>query len=93
MANARTLEADILQRLAAVKNTVVAAKLGHDDSYISRFASGQQGLKLHELQAFFEALGFVVIKCDGEIVSMPKKRADSLAYLAAEAINRSLSDE
>ena len=83
---ARSLDSLILQRLATVKNATVGAAIGHDESHVSRVASGERGLRLAEIEPFLSALGLAVIECDGEVVSMPAKRAAALAYLAAEAL-------
>jgi len=93
MANASKLSSCILRRLAVVKNHHVAESTGIDETFLSRFTHGERGLRIDQLEPFFAALGLAVIECDGDLVTMPKKRADSLAYLAAEAINRSMSDE
>ena len=61
----------MLRKLAHVKNSTVAQAIGHDDGHISRIASGERGVKLPEMEQFFQSLGLRLIECDGLTVSLP----------------------
>lgn len=80
------LHAEILRRAAGVKNSTIAAAIGHDDAYVSRIHSGERGVKIHELEAYFAALGMKVIACDGDVVSMPAEEAQALRVLARKGL-------
>jgi hypothetical protein len=57
----RKLSQVLMQRLAAVKNTTVAQAIRKDESTVSRIVSGETGIKLDDLQAFLDSLGYKVV--------------------------------
>lgn len=81
------LESLVLRRLAGVKNLSVAQAISHDEAHVSRIASGERGLRLHELEPFFNALGLRLIECDGAVVSLPAEEVASMRYLARKALS------
>ena len=83
----RNLHAEILRRAAAVKNTTIAAAIGHDDGHVSRIHSGERGLKLEELEVYLGALGLKVIACDGDLMSLPAEEVRALRVLARKALD------
>lgn len=82
----RNLESLILRKVATVKNDTVAQAIAHDAGHVSRICSGERGLKLSDLQAFFDVLGLKVIECEGETVTIPRKTLDSLKHLVKESL-------
>lgn len=81
------LHAAILRRLAQIKSAPVAAAIGHDESHISRVASGERGIRISELQAFLAALGFEVVETGGNSVTLPREKLRALKVLARDALN------
>jgi hypothetical protein len=80
------LVSKVLSRLATVKNSTVANALETDESFISRFASGERGLRLQQIEPFFEELGLKVIECSGEVVQLPLDEYQALVTLARKAL-------
>ena len=87
-ATTSNLESLILRRFAVVGQVAVEKETGIDNTLLSRFLSVERGLRIDQIGPVLKALGLVVIECDGATVTMPAKRADALAYLAAEALAR-----
>ena len=79
-------ESLILRRFAVVGQTTVEKMTGIDNTMLSRFLHGERGLMVDQIGPVLKAIGLVIIECDGPTVTMPAKRADALAYLAAEAL-------
>lgn len=84
---ASTLQSEIMSAVANVKNFVIADAIGHDVSHVSKITSGERGIRLGELEAFLSSIGMKVIKCEGEVVSIPKEKYDALRLLAKEALS------
>jgi len=80
------IESIILRKIASAKNISVAQSIGHDESFVSRLASGERGIKLCELEGLFNALGLKLIECNGDVVSMPKEEAEALRVLARKTL-------
>lgn len=80
------LSALILRRLAVVKNGTVANAINHDESHVSRIASGERGIKIDELEAFLAALGISTFESNGAIVTISRKEYDALRELARLAL-------
>lgn len=80
----------ILRRFATVSQVEVARITGIDHTHLSKFVGADpitgRGLRIDQIGPVLAALGLVVIECDGDAVTMPAKRAEALAYLAAEAL-------
>lgn len=55
------LEAELLRRLASLKNSSVGTAMGVDESTVSRIASGERGLRLNQLESFIAALGMKLV--------------------------------
>lgn len=81
------LNSEILQAIANVKNEVVGSAVGHDATFVSKFTAGDRGLKITELESFFSVLGMKVIKCEGEVVSIPKAEHEALKLLAMKGLS------
>lgn len=86
-ATSSNLESLVLRKLAHVKNSTVAQAIGHDDGHISRIASGERGVKLPEMEQFFQSLGLRLIECDGLTVSLPANELEALRILARKALS------
>ncbi|MEI6738009.1 MAG: hypothetical protein WCL29_05970 [Pseudomonadota bacterium] len=84
---ANNLHTLLLQRFAAVSQVQVAVDTGIDNTHLSRFVGVGSGLRIDQIGPVLEALGLTVIECDGAMVTMSAKRADAIAYLAAEALS------
>ncbi len=82
------LESEIMRRAAGVKNTVIGKAIGHDDGHVSRILSGERGLKIDELEAFFLSLGLYVIESDGDMVKVSADKYAALKLLAREALSK-----
>jgi hypothetical protein len=78
----------ILHHLSLHTGKEVAAAIGHSESHITRFKTGDAQLKIDELQPFFEAIGLKLIPCDGELVSISKDKYDALKLLAMEGLSK-----
>ncbi len=57
----RNLSQLLMQRVATVKNQVVAQAIRKDESTVSRIVSGELGIKLDDLQAFLDSLELKVV--------------------------------
>lgn len=82
-----SLTTKILTGLANAKNSTVAAAIGADESFVSRFTSGERGLKIQQMEEFFEALGLKVIDCKGgATVEITNEEYQALKTLARKAL-------
>lgn len=77
-------ESLLLRRLAVVHQKTVAAAIGSDETLISRFASGERGLRIGQIGPALQALGLKLV--DSEEVTIPAKKLESLMYLARESL-------
>jgi hypothetical protein len=82
------LEREILHAIANIKNDVVGEAIGHDGTFISKFTGKTSGLRIHELESFFEAIGMKVIKCQGDVISIPKAEHEALKLLAIKGLSK-----
>lgn len=80
------LQTVILRRMASVKHKAVADALGTDESTVSRIASGERGIHLERLEAFFRELGLAVVEVGGNAVTIPSEKYRALQVLAREAL-------
>jgi len=80
------LEVLLLRKVAEVSQKEVAEAIGRDTSTTSRIFSGKTGVHIDEMEDFFTALGLKVIECDGEIVTLTKKRFEALRELARDGL-------
>ena len=85
-ATTSSIEGLILRRLAGVKNAAVAAAIHHDEAHVSRIASGERGLRIHEFGPFMAALGLQVIECDGQVATLPADELAAIRLLAKKAL-------
>lgn len=74
----------IRRAISGHTNKRVAEAIGCDETFVSRFLSGERGLKLCDIGAALEAMGLKLV--DVEEVTVPAKRLASLEYLAAESL-------
>jgi len=81
-----SLQTLILRRFATVGQKAVALDTKIDDSMLSRFLSGERGLKLDQIGPVFDALGLRVVEADGEIVSLPVEELNAYKLLARKAL-------
>ena len=80
----------ILRKLAIKSNAAVAAAIGKNESQISRFVAGHQGLMFDDFEAFFNALGLVIVDGDTDFVMVGRDEYEALRTLAREALSRPL---
>ena len=88
LARGSNLSSLILRKVAGVKSVTVATALDHSPDHISRILSCERGLKLNEMQTFFDVLGLSVIESSGQIVQMSAEKAQALRTLAMESLAR-----
>lgn len=81
----------ILRRAAAVHHEPLAKSIGADVTFISKFLSGDRGLRLDHLGPFLERLGLKLVVIDDGDVSMSKGEVESITRLAIEALNARLN--
>lgn len=74
----------IRRAIASHTNKRVAEAIGCDETFVSRFLSGERGLKLSDIGAALSAMGLKLV--DADEVTVPAKRLASLEYLAAESL-------
>lgn len=60
-ANTSNIESLFHRLIAKAKGTEVAKAVGVDDSHISRFQAGTQGLKIDQIGPFLDALGLQIV--------------------------------
>jgi hypothetical protein len=80
------LHSKILQRVATVKNFAIAQAICHDEGHVSHITSGTRGLRINELEGFFNAIGLKVVECDGLMVSIPADELLALKLLARKGL-------
>lgn len=81
-----SLEALILRKAATVKNDSIGKAIAHDDGHVSRILSGERGLRIYELEAFFSEIGLAVIECSGSTITLPQDELNALRVLARKAL-------
>lgn len=74
----------IRRGIASHTNKRVAEAIGSDETFMSRFLSGERGLKIDQIGPALMAMGLKLV--DVEEVTVPAKRLASLEYLAAESL-------
>ena len=79
-----TTESLLLLRLAQTTHTTVAKAISTDDAHISRFASGERGLRINQIGPALEAMGLKIV--DINDATVPAKRLEALEYLAGESL-------
>ena len=80
----------MLRKLAHVKNSTVAQAIGHDDGHISRIASGERGVKLPEMEQFFQSLGLRLI---GTVPGKASVLSFTLAGYTTDEVGKALNEE
>ena len=83
-ATTSTTESLILRRLAAVHQKTVAVAIGSDEGTVSRFASGERGLRIHQVGPAFDALGLKLVPINE--VSIPREELEALRVLARKSL-------
>ena len=78
------IESLILRRLAAVHQKTVAMAVGGDETLVSRFASGDRGLRIGQLGPAFAAMGLKVVAEDAVVIDASELTA--LRILARKAL-------
>lgn len=84
-ADARKLAQVVMQRIAKVKNQVLAEAIGKDESTVCRIVSGETGVKVADLQAFFATLGLKVVDANQHCV--PREEFEAYRVLAKAHVN------
>lgn len=83
-ASTSNTESLLLRRLAQVHQTTVAEAIGSSTTHISHFASGERGLRIHQLGPALEALGLKLVDVNEQTVD--PKYLESLRNLAMRGI-------
>lgn len=78
------IESMLLRRLAQVHQKTVAEAIGSDETHVSRFASGERGLRIHQLGPALDSLGLKLV--DASDVTVDAKYLESLRNLAMRGI-------
>lgn len=81
------LHSKILQRVATVKNIAISQAINHDEGHVSHITSGTRGLRINELEGFFNSIGMKVVECDGLVVSVPADELAALKLLARKGLS------
>lgn len=82
----RRLESVILRRAGEATHVKVAQAISKDQSTMSRIFSGQCGVQLSDLEAFFSALGLSVVELGGDVVHISAEEYRALQVLARKAL-------
>ena len=77
-------ESMILRRLAQVHQKTVATAIGSDETLVSRFASGERGLRINQIGPALEAMGLKLVDASEQTVD--SKYLESLRNLAMRGI-------
>ncbi len=83
---AMKLESVILRRAGEAGHAKVAVALGKDASTVSRIFAGAVGVSIHDMQAFFDAMGLCVSEIGGETVVISRQKYEALMVLARESL-------
>lgn len=85
---ARKINSVVLQRLASVKNAVVADALGCSDSGISRIAGDEKALTLRQWCETLAALDLEIVESEqgGAVVNVPRDEYEALRTLARRSL-------
>ena len=78
------VESLLLRRLASVHQKVVAAAIGSDETLVSRFASGDRGLRINQIGPALESLGLKLVSADE--VTLPADELNALQILARKSL-------
>ncbi len=65
----------ILRRLAAVKNVTVSEAMGCHETTVGRIASGEQGIKIADLDKFLTALNLKIVDANRICVNVDEYEA------------------
>ena len=85
-ANSSNIESLLHRMIASVSGTVVAQAIGTDDGHISRFQSGERGLKIDQIGPFIDVLGLkIVSKTD---VTVDAEYLESIETLSRRGIGK-----
>lgn len=76
----------LLKRLAIVGQTKVAEVTGIDHTLISRFVSGERGLRIDQIQPVMAALGLVLVEANGETRTISADEHEALKLLARKGL-------
>lgn len=85
-------ESTLLRAIADAGLTPIANAIGKDQSYVSRFRSGEQGLKMVDVLALLEAVGFKLITAGDDMRIINEEDYKTLLNLANKGL-RALNNE
>lgn len=83
----------IMRRLASAKNVDIGRAIGHDESHVSRIMSGERGVRISEMDAFFRSLGLHVVELGGDAVTLPAEEVRAMRVLARKGLRLIGGDE
>lgn len=89
MANTSREVSLILRRFAATSQAEVARLTGVDNTLLSKFLSGERGLRLDQIGPVLAALGLSIAEnVTGDLVTVTREKYEALRLLAAEELMR-----
>lgn len=80
----------LLQRFASVGQTEVERRSGVDNTHLSKYCSGERGLRIDQLEPVLTALGLRVV--DAGAIMVDAEYLHALEIISARALNQSMAD-
>lgn len=77
----------LLKRLAIVGQTKVSEVTGIDHTLISRFVSGERGLRIDQIGPVLDALGLRLVEANGEMRTIGADEHEALKLLARKGLS------
>ena len=74
----------ILRQLAIVHQNTVASAIGSDETHISKFASWERGLRIHQIGPALEVMKLKLVSADE--VTLPADELNALQILARKSL-------
>lgn len=81
--------ATMLQRFAQVGQTEVERRTGVENTHLSKFCSGERGLRIDQLEPVLSALGLKVVDFSALVVDAEYLKA--LEVISARSLNKSMA--
>ena len=84
MTDTRNFEADLLRRRSATQDKQIADAIDGDVSFISRFFSGERGLRINQIEPVLRVIGLKVVPADTQLIA--NEELEALRVLARKAL-------
>jgi len=84
MTDTRNFEADLLRRRSATQDKQIADAIDGDVSFISRFFSGERGLRINQIEPVLRVIGLKVVPAETQLIS--NDELEALRVLARKAL-------